>query len=203
MSGKRDKGKKGRSKCKERKEEWERFHCYSATTSLVTHSSPSPFRDQRHAITLYRNISGPMSVIKGDKRKKGGDLGVRSPEFNAVCDHHTLSHGTHVKCTQKHTHTVTWLVGQIIQPEEPVRGGYLFDLNISGPMKPNWETTTTNYYSKSISSPNSQTMRHALVSIESSYFHDVGFHKYHQSTTITLMDVFLFYRFEKKRTSSL
>lgn len=89
-----------REKAKEKK-----VSVLRVTTGLVTHPSLSPLRDVQHAITLYRNLS--LSLIKGDEWKTRGEQGVLSPEFYAVCDHHTLSHGTHMRNVLKNTHTQT------------------------------------------------------------------------------------------------
>lgn len=75
------------------------------TTGPVTHPSLSPLRDVQHAITLYRNLS--LSLIKGDEWKTKREQGVLSPEFYAVCDHHTLSHGTRMRNVLKNTHRLT------------------------------------------------------------------------------------------------
>lgn len=52
------------------------------------------------SLSLCLSVFGPMSVIKGDEWKTGGEQGVLSPEFYAVCDHHTISHGIHMRKAQ-------------------------------------------------------------------------------------------------------
>lgn len=73
-----------------------------------------PLRDQWHAITLYSNLSLSLSLVaclwlEGTSGKPEESREFSPQSFYVVCDHHTLSHGTHMRnvLTLK---TVRWLV---------------------------------------------------------------------------------------------